>query len=191
MKRLLAVVIVVFGFAWLSFPRYKTVEWKEEVPLNTGETIWVQRVDIFKRGSQPGNPLKSGWWPNNRKYIFSWQGREYFYETPSFNGSPLLLYVYPSEQIVALIAYSKSCQKPGYAEFRWINGEWVVQQNLNPLLIGLPRNLIDYSSAEDGAIPKEVTQEWIRKSHFDLPQRGGSLTHLPASEISKNCLRSK
>lgn len=52
-------------------------------------------------------------------------------------GAHLLLYVYPSEQIVALIAYSKSCQKPGYAEFRWINGEWVVQQNLNPLLIGL------------------------------------------------------
>lgn len=191
MKRLLAVVIVVVGFVWLSFPRYKTVEWNEEVPLNTGEIIWVHRVDIFKRGSQPGNPFKSGWWPNKRKYIFSWQGREYFYETTSFYGSPLLLYVYPSDQIVALIAYSKKCQKPGYAEFRWINGEWVVQQNLNPLLIGLPRNLMDYSSAEDGDIPKKVTQEWIRKSRFDLPQRGGSLTHLTASEISKNCLRSK
>ena len=54
MKRLLAVVIVVFGFAWLSFPRYKTVEWNEEVPLNTGETIWVQRVDPESVFAQSG-----------------------------------------------------------------------------------------------------------------------------------------
>lgn len=190
MKRLFAIVIVVLGFAWLSVPRAKTVEWDEEVPLNTGETIWVHRADVYKSGSEPGNPFKSAWWPKNRRYNFSWRGQKHFFETPSFGGSPLLLYVYPSEQVIALVAYSKDCQKPGYAEFRWKNGEWAIQQNLNPTLIGLPRNLMDYSSAGDGEIPGQVTQEWIRKQRFDLPQRGGSPTHLSKSEISVNCIRS-
>lgn len=192
MKRLLVIAIIVLGFAWLSFPRSKTVEWDEEVPINTGETIFVHRTGVYKSGSEPGNPFKSGWWPKNRRFDFSWRGRKYSYDTSSFvGGDPMLLYVYPSEQIVTLVAYSKDCQKAGYAEFRWKNGKWVVQQNLNPALIGLPRNLMEYSSAEDGDIPQRVTQEWIRKQRFDLPQRGGSLTHLPESEISENCMRSK
>jgi hypothetical protein len=27
----------------------KTVQWEEEVPLNTGETIWVKRSDTYVR----------------------------------------------------------------------------------------------------------------------------------------------
>jgi hypothetical protein len=27
----------------------KTVKWEEEVPLNTGEVIWVERVDSYER----------------------------------------------------------------------------------------------------------------------------------------------
>lgn len=192
MKRLPAIVIVALGFAWLSFSRSKTVEWDEEVPLSTGETILVHRADVYKGGSEPGNPFKSGWWIKNRRFDFFWRGQKYSYDSSSFaGGDPMLLYIYPSEQIVALVAYSKDCQKAGYAEFRWMNGEWVVQQNLNPALIGLPRNLMEHSSAEDGDIPQRVTQEWIRQSRFDLPQRGGSLTHLPESKISANCTRSK
>ena len=39
----------------------KTVQWEEEVPLNTGEVIWVKRTDTFTRRSEPGNPLQMGW----------------------------------------------------------------------------------------------------------------------------------
>jgi hypothetical protein len=38
-------VVAVFLLSACS----KTVTWEEEVPLNTGEVIWVERVDSYER----------------------------------------------------------------------------------------------------------------------------------------------
>jgi hypothetical protein len=168
----------------------KTVQWEEEVPLNTGEVIWVKRTDTFIRRSEPGNPLQMGWWPNGRAYKFSWRGQDYAYEFKGVSTGPILLHVYPEEKTAALVDSGwPTCS--GYVEFRWIRGGWQLQSNIYPSLIGQPRNLMDYYSAEDGAIPTRVTQEFIRNSRFDLPQKGGSFSHLPASKIAINCLGSK
>jgi hypothetical protein len=35
----------------------KTVQWEEEVPLNTGEVIWVKREVTYKYKGAGGNPL--------------------------------------------------------------------------------------------------------------------------------------
>lgn len=163
----------------------KTIEWEEEVPLNTGETIIVKREDIYVRRSVPGNPFQMGWWIDERKYKFSWQGNNYKYKNRHSIG-PMILWAYPEYKTVAMIDSGRPyCS--GYAEFRWTNTEWSIQKNVNPEIIGSPRNLMDYYSATQGKIPSRVTQEFIRNSGFDLPQRGGSFSHLDASETATNC----
>jgi hypothetical protein len=170
----------------------KTVQWEEEVPLNTGETIWVKRADTYVRRSEPGNPLQMGWWPKTRSYSFSWNGQPFVYQLDSkISGGAFLIYVIESEKMIAVVDGAANCTKLGYGEFRWTEGSWQLQPNIHPALIGQPRNLMDYYSADDGAIPARVTQEFIRSSRFDLPQKGGSLSHLPASKIATNCSRSK
>jgi hypothetical protein len=63
-RRYLQILLVVVGALQLAACS-KTVQWEEEVPLNTGEVIWVKRTDTFIRRSEPGNPLQMGWWPNH------------------------------------------------------------------------------------------------------------------------------
>lgn len=160
--------------------------------LNTGEVIWVKRSGTYYKQSEPGNPLKMGWWPKTRSYSFSWNGHPFIYELNSkISGGAFLIYVVESEKTIAVVDGAANCTKPGYGEFRWVEGGWLLQPNVNPALIGQPRNLMDYYSADDGVIPTRVTQEFIRNSRFDLPQKGGSLSHLPASKIATNCSRSK
>ena len=167
----------------------KTVQWEEEIPLNTGETIWVKRIDTFVSRSEPGNPLRMGWWPKQRQLKFSWEGREYAFQTETT--AIMMIHVFHAPKAIAVIAWVKECGPPGYGEFRWINGSWQLQPTVSAALIGLPRNLMDYYSATDGDIPARVTQEFIRNSRFDLPHRGGTENHLMASRISSNCTKSK
>jgi hypothetical protein len=166
----------------------KTVEWEEEVPLNTGEIIWVKRADTYIRRSEPGNPLQIGWWMDKRAIEFDWQTKKYRFQTDTTE--ILMLYVLDASKNIAVIAWTKECSKRGYGEHHWIGGNWQLQSSFNPALVGQPRNLMGYGSAEDGAIPKRVTQNWIRLQHFELPQKGSSETHLLASRIATNCTRS-
>lgn len=182
--------IVLMSLAFLLMACSKTVQWEEEVPLNTGEVIWVKRIDTFDRRSEPGNPLQMGWWLNKRNYAFAWRGQEYAYETKVKTGGPILIHAFAEQKVIAIVDSAwPACA--GYGEFRRINGSWHLQQDVAASIVGQPRNLMDYYSADDGAIPSRVTQEFIRNSRFDLPQNGGSLTLLPASKIAINCSRSK
>jgi hypothetical protein len=167
----------------------KIVEWEEEVPLNTGEIIWVKRADTYTRRSEPGNPLKMGWWPYaHRTYKFSWQGQSYLYEVNG-HGAPMLLHVDVVENAIVIIDSAwPTCA--GYGVYKWVNGKWLLQPNRIQALVGQPRNLMAHSSPEDGDIPARVTQAWIRAQHFELPQRGSIDTHLLASKIDLNCTRS-
>lgn len=184
LKKLLIILIGVFLATQLSACT-KTVRWEEEVPLNTGEVILVSRKDFFVQRSEPGNPFKMGWWIKKRSYRFHWQGKDYSYTTRHANG-PIILYVYIKEKTVSIIDDGwPKCS--GYAEFRWTGGEWKIQKDINRAIIGRPVNIMDYYSAIDGKIPARVTQEFIRNSHFYLPQKGSSLTHLMGSETASNC----
>lgn len=188
--------IIAFSFSMMLLSAcsqtVKTVQWEEEVPLNTGETIWVKRADTYKRESGYANPLKLVWGITNRAYEFSWQGQKYSYrrETKESIGA-ILLYASPSDKTISIVAGAASCVKPGYGEFQWRNGSWQLQPNVSQALIGQPRNLMDFYSGTDGEIPARVTQELIRNSHFDAPQNGGSMSHLLESKIAINCSRSK
>lgn len=167
----------------------KTVTWVEEVPLNTGQVILVNRADHFERHSEPGNPLKLGWRLDRRVFEFTWRAQRIRFETPTSH--TIIVQASDLHDGIVFVSWVAACEKRGYGEFRWINGAWQLQPNVNPMLIGQPRNLMDYYSAEDGAIPARVTQEFIRNSRFDLPQRGGAESHLLASRVAINCLGRK
>jgi hypothetical protein len=163
----------------------KTVAWEEEVPLNTGEVIWVKRADTYSRRSEPGNPLQMGWWIEKRTIEFVWQAERYKFQVDTT--AILMLHVLDESKNIAVIAWVKNCAKRGYGEYRWIGGNWQLQTSINNALIGHPRNLMGYFSANDGDIPLRVTQEWIRSQHFELPQKGSTESHLSASRIAINC----
>jgi hypothetical protein len=163
-----------------------SVQWEEEVPLNSGETIWVKRTDSYVRRSEPGNPLQMGWWINQRGYEFSWQGRQYAYQTDARASlGALLIHVLAAEKTLAIVDSTRRCAKPGYGEFRWAEGAWQLQKEMSPALIGRPRNLMGHYSSEPGAIPTRVTSD-IRQREDTFPRRGGDMT-LVATKAASNC----
>ena len=59
----------------------KTVQWEEEVPLNTGETIWVVRTVTYSYQGDAGNPLDMAYRPDDTEIIeFAWDEKAYRYE---------------------------------------------------------------------------------------------------------------
>ena len=85
----------------------KTVQWEEEVPLNTGETIWVKRADTYKRESGYANPLKLVWGIKNRTYEFSWQGQKYSYQRNIKESiDAILLYASPADKTISIFILS-------------------------------------------------------------------------------------
>jgi hypothetical protein len=105
----------------------KTIQWEEEVPLNTGEVIWVKRTDTFLKGAEPGNPLTRTWGLIARSYEFFWQGQIYSYQIKTKSGGAILLYVYDDVKTVAIVDSAwPFCI--GYGEYRWLNGKWELQK---------------------------------------------------------------
>ena len=47
----------------------KTVHWEEQVLLNTGQTIWVERTVIYSRRDGAGNPLDVAYRPEKDQAI--------------------------------------------------------------------------------------------------------------------------
>jgi hypothetical protein len=58
----------------------KTVQWQEEVPLNTGDTIWVKRTVVYSAQGGAGNPGDIAYRPEKDQAIdFTWNGKSYYY----------------------------------------------------------------------------------------------------------------
>lgn len=75
--RILLAAIAVLHLTGCS----KTVQWEEEVPLNTGETIWVKRTVKYTYQGGAGNPLDMAYRPERNQTIeFAWNGKNYRYE---------------------------------------------------------------------------------------------------------------
>lgn len=58
----------------------RTVQWEEEVLLNTGETIWVSKEVRYSVKGQPGNPADLGYIPDYVETTsFKYGGRNFSY----------------------------------------------------------------------------------------------------------------
>ena len=129
----------------------KTVEWEEEVPLNTGEIIWVKRSGRYNFESESGNPLKFGYRPDWRSTIeFSYKGKHYTHT----DVVTLLLLAIGPDGAPTLVAdprrddwqwkHKYYCVTPYYVQFiaDKTGKGWTWPAKIEPWLFGLPTNLI-------------------------------------------------
>ena len=80
LKRLKQLLMLIGMTAMLSACS-KTVQWEEEVPLNTGEVIWVKRTVEYTLQGGGGNPLDIAYRPQWEEQLeFNWQGRSFVYK---------------------------------------------------------------------------------------------------------------
>ncbi|HSW14404.1 MAG TPA: hypothetical protein VLI06_16275 [Solimonas sp.] len=99
----------------------KTVRWEEGVPVNTGETVIVQRRVEYTLQGSAGNPLDIGWKPQSSVLSFDWRGRKYRFD----RHSPMVLAISPEGQPVLLaiadVGWSAKnnyrCTIPYYIQF--------------------------------------------------------------------------
>ena len=63
LKKPLQILLIVIAATQLAACS-KTVQWEEEVPLNTGETIWVEKTLNYTIKGGAGNPLDMAYRPD-------------------------------------------------------------------------------------------------------------------------------
>lgn len=129
----------------------KTVQWEEEVPLNTGETIWVKRTVVYSLQGAGGNPMQIGYAPNNTETIsFRWSGKQYKYE----GDAALMLLAISPGRVPVLVAPASDqswgwnhdfyCTTPYYVQLiPDASGErWTWPTAIEPWLYNLPHNIM-------------------------------------------------
>ena len=129
----------------------KTVQWEEEVPLNTGETIWVKRAVVYKLQGAGGNPFDMAYRPDwTERMEFSWRSVDYIYEGAAL---VFVLAISPTEQPVLVARASDKnwelrngygCTKPSYVQLMpdATGQKWMWPSSIEPWLFGLTANLM-------------------------------------------------
>ena len=131
----------------------KTVQWEEEVPLNTGETIWVKRKIEYALQSGVGNPFSLGMFPTRVQELqFRYAGQAYSYKG---RANLILLAISPTKQpnLIAPAAdfawaneweHKYSCVVPFYVQLvpDSTGKKWTWPLKPEPWLYGLPANLM-------------------------------------------------
>ena len=149
-KRPLQIVLAAIAVLQLTACS-KTVQWEEEVPLNSGETIWVKRTVVYSAQGGAGNPLDMAYRPEKDQSIeFKWNGKSYRYEG---DARIMLLAISPARQPV-LVAQAEanswnwrhkySCTYPFYVQLTpdETGRVWIWPPKIDSWLYGLPNNLL-------------------------------------------------
>jgi hypothetical protein len=144
----------------------KTVQWEEEVPLNTGETIWVKRTVEYKLKGASGNPFDMAYRPDWTEEIsFDWKGKKYSYVG---DADLMLLAISPHTQRPVLVAQAANkqwsrqnnyrCTAPFYVQFvpETDGRKWSWPPSIEPWLYDMPYNLMAYR-VESGEMMKRYT----------------------------------
>lgn len=129
----------------------RTVQWEEEVPLNTGETIWVKKTVNYTLRGGAGNPFDIAYRPDwVEKLSFEWSGKKYVYEG---DARVILLAISPQKQPVLVAPAADSswqwkhdykCTMPFYVQLvpDSANNTWTWPPAIEPWLFGLSHNLM-------------------------------------------------
>ncbi len=129
----------------------KTVTWEEEVPLNTGEVIWVKRSMPWAYMGGFGNPFDIAMRPTGEQTIrFEYGGNAYNY---TGNANILWLAITPEKKPVLVAraadfgwasANNYTCVTPYYVQFvpDPTGKTWTWPEKIEPWLYQLEVNLI-------------------------------------------------
>lgn len=167
----------------------KTVQWDEEVPLNTGETIWVKRsVDYTLQGGA-GNPLDIAYRPEwVEKLQFEWDGKKYVYEG---DAGVILLAISP-QKIPVLVApaadsgwhhrHKYKCTVPFYVQLvpDATGKTWTWPPAIEPWLFGHQYNLMRSRHA-----PADMEKR-ITAQTRNTKDQGGSIQSPSHARIDPN-----
>jgi len=142
----------------------KTVTWEEEVPLNTGETIWVTRIVTYSLQGGAGNPLDMAYRPEWTETLeFNWQGKNYSY---TGDADVMLLAISPLSNSPVLVANaalknwdtknSYRCTTPYYVQLSPTSDRehWIWPSSIESWLYDRPANLMLYRPKVNLVAPK-------------------------------------
>ncbi len=129
----------------------RTVTWEEEVPLNTGETIWIQREMPWEMRGSVGNPFDIAMRPTRDQTIsFTYRGVAYRYEgranvlwvAISPDTKPTL--IAPAGDYGWYSANNYYCVVPYYVQLvPSPDGQhWTWPESIEPWLYNLPANVM-------------------------------------------------
>lgn len=129
----------------------KTVRWDEEVPLNTGETIWVSRTVIYSLQGEGGNPANIRYRTNSNETLsFRWRDKTYVYE----GDADLMLLAISPQMHPVLVApaannswdwkHDYQCSSPHYVQLvpDASGRHWSWPPQIEPWLYGMSHNLM-------------------------------------------------
>lgn len=152
--RRVACQLLLAGLAALHLTacsKTKTVQWEEEVPLNTGETIWIKRSMPWALQGGFGNPLMISMLPTREQTIrFTYAGKEYSYVG---RANVRWIAISPAKQPVLVaragdLAWAKQnnyyCVIPYYVQLvpDESGKHWIWPEKIDPWLYQLPANVM-------------------------------------------------
>jgi len=168
--RLLTWLIAVLSLSLLCACS-KTRSWEEEVLLNTGETIWVQRTAEYSYQAGAGNPFDMAYRLTGSPTLqFTYKNRKYHFHERigvmvlaiSPEGVPVLVAPASSGRWDAVNKYK--CTYPFYVQFAPDQSakRWTWPPAIEPWLYGMPGNLFaDYGT------PKNLNSRYTMKEKED------------------------
>jgi hypothetical protein len=167
--RALLAVLIALQLAACS----KTVQWEEEVPLNTGEVIWVKRTVVYAAQGGAGHPLDIKYRPGKDQAIeFTWNGKTYHYKGEaqimllaiSSKGQPAM--VAPAEDNSWNRHHKYPCTVPFYVQFvpDETGKHWTWPASIDSWLYNLPSNLL-----QDTGDPKAMRVRYTQAEKLRQP----------------------
>lgn len=173
----------------------KTVQWEEEVPLNTGETIWVKRTVVYSLKGAGGNPFDIGYGQDKTETLsFEWSGKKYVYEGEA---ALMLLAISPQKQpvLVAPAAdrgwdwnHNYYCATPHYVQFvPDASGRvWPWLPEIEAWVYGMSHNLMRQRRKPEEMKTRYTAQQRDEEDRILSIQTPSRVT-IDAKHISKNC----
>lgn len=197
--RMNPIKLILIGLAMTSLAACsKTVQWEEEVPLNTGETIVVKRSGsyTYKGLTSDGNAFS--WNPEWRSIIeFTYKGKRYSHT----DDAPIKLLAIAPDGTPNLVASTGAdwawknkyyCVTPSYVQFRpdSTGKVWTWPEKIDPWLYGLPTNLVFglVALADDG---KRFTPEDRQQKNASLAGRYKEFKNIDPTYTADNCPKRK
>lgn len=147
----------------------KTVQWEEEVQLNTGETIWIKRSMPWALQGGFGNPLMISMLPTREQTIrFTYAGKEYSYVG---RANVRWIAISPAKQPVLVaraadLAWDSQnhfyCVVPHYVQFvpDASGKSWTWPERIEPWLYNLSANVMaNIPMLEEKRQPRYTTRD--------------------------------
>lgn len=194
LKKTHLIWLVVILAVWYA-ARPKTVQWEEEVPLNTGETIWVTRTVTYSLKGDAGNPFDIKYRPDwTEKLEFKWGGKKYVYEG---DAELMLLAISPQKQPVLVgPAADKGwdwnhdyyCATPHYVQFvPNANGrDWTWPPKIEPWLYGMQSNLMSQRRKPDD-MKRRYTSQQRNEEDAAMAIQGPFYAKIDPTFIGRDC----